>query len=268
LLLIQGDLFLKDNSAQEALRYFQEAMNIDPKSFLALRVARALREMGQYDEALQVLDAPLASQGNRIALLREKALILNRMKQHGEALRVYEKILEIEPSDRFVQKEIMRLRSLSQPGEKVVSELKRVVGLSSKKDNPQLRGLLAQKLKDIGEVREAVAEYQTASNLDPMNPYYLRQEGFCHYRLKDYNQAFRCLSEALRKNPSDFIAKDTLLKICRITGRLEEFLSLLEEISMLHPQYKRLLGTIKKIKKELNLSDGDCNRPEGGPLTD
>jgi tetratricopeptide (TPR) repeat protein len=45
-------------------------------------------------------------------------------------------------------------------------------------------------------VKEAMAEYERASHLEPHNPYFLKQQGSCHYRQKEYDRAIRCLKEA------------------------------------------------------------------------
>ena len=48
-----------------------------------------------------------------------------------------------------------------------VKELQAVIGMESKKDDAQLHGLLAQRLKGAGLVKEAAVEYKRASNLEP-----------------------------------------------------------------------------------------------------
>ncbi|MCK4729057.1 MAG: tetratricopeptide repeat protein, partial [Desulfobacterales bacterium] len=134
----------------------------------------------------------------------------------------------------------------------VVKELSAVVKIPSRKDDAQLHGYLGQKLKKTGQVQEAAAEYRTASQLAPDNLYFLKQEGFCYYRLKDYSKALECLEEAFRKDPADFIVKGTLEKIYTTLGRLDDFLPLLEDTLQLHPHNVKLMGKIKKIRKALD----------------
>jgi hypothetical protein len=206
--------------------------------------------MGNLTEALEELEKVLVVNPGNVSFLKEKAFVLNRLKRLDQALEVFEKIKNIAPDDPFVLKEILRLRSRSRPEAQVLKELQAVIGMESKKDDAQVHGLLAQKLKGIGQVREAAAEYRKASYLEPRNPYFLKQEGFCHYRLGEYGQAVSCLSEAFRKDPTDYYVRGTLEKGFKALGDLKGWLDLLEEVSLQHPDQKSLLGIIKRVRKK------------------
>jgi tetratricopeptide (TPR) repeat protein len=126
--------------------------------------------------------------------------------------------------------------------------------MESKKDDAQLHGLLAQRLKGAGLVKEAAVEYERASNLEPNNPYFLKQQGFCHYRQKEYDRAIHCLKEAFQKDPSDYVVRKTLEKSYEAQGDTGGFLTLLEETLLRHPDQKPLLGTIRRIRARSNAS--------------
>ena len=250
-LTVLGDLFLKQNSPKEALECFRQALAREPRDYLVLRSARALKEMKRFAEALEELEKVLVVKPKSFPFLKEKGLVLNRMKRFDRALEAFEKAKEISPEDSFVHAEILRLKSRARPEDQVVKEFQRVVSMESKKDDPQMHGLLAQKLKDAGQVREAAAEYRVASSLDPRNLYFLKQEGFCHYRDKNYPEAIRCLGEALRRDPADFRVRGTLETIYAARGETEKFLGLLEEVLRHHPGHKPTLGTVRKIRARL-----------------
>jgi tetratricopeptide (TPR) repeat protein len=250
-LTVLGDLLLKQNSPREALDCFRQAFAREPRDYLILRSARALKEMRHYAEALEELGKVLVVKPKSFPFLKEKGLVLNRMKRFDRALEAFEKAKDISPDDSFVHAEILRLKSRARPGDQVLKEFQRVVSMESKKDDPQMHGLLAQKLKDAGQVREAAAEYRIASSLDPRNLFFLKQEGFCHNRDKNYEEALRCLGEALRRDPADYVVRNTLEKIYSARGEMKKFLPLLEEILREHPEQKPILGTIRKIRKKL-----------------
>jgi Flp pilus assembly protein TadD len=210
--------------------------------------------MKLFDDALQELEKVLVVKPKSVPFLKEKAFILNRMKKFDQALETLERIKEISLDDAFVQKEILRLRSRRRPETQVVKELQAVIGMESKKDDAQLHGLLAQRLKGAGMVKDAAVEYKRASNLEPNNPYFLKQQGFCHYRQKEYDQAIHCLKEAFQKDPSDFVVRKTLEKSYEARGDIGAYLTLLEEILLQYPEQKSLLGTIRKIRTRLNAS--------------
>jgi tetratricopeptide (TPR) repeat protein len=252
-LSVLGDLLLKQRSPQQALDYYRQASLRDSRPYLVLKIARALKEMRQFDEALQELEKVLVVKPENLPLLKEKAVILNRMKRFDQALEVFNRVREIAPEDPFVQKEILRLRSRSRSDTQVLKELKAVVGMDSKKDDAQMHGLLAQKLKGAGLVREAAAEYKVASALEPGNPYFLKQQGFCHYREGSHDEAIHCLTEAFQIDPSDYVVLKTLEKSFEARGKREAFLALLEEVHRQHPDHRPLLGTLRRVRKKLNI---------------
>ncbi len=252
-LSVLGDLLLKQHSPQQALDCYRQASLRDSSPYLILKIARALKEMRQFWEAIQELEKVLVVKPNSLSFLKEKAIILNRMKKFDQALEAFEKIKEIAPEDPFVQKEILRLRSRSRPEAQVLKELQVVIGMNSRKDDAQMHGLLAQKLKGAGLVREAAAEYKTASTLEPSNSYFLKQQGFCHYREENYDEAIHCLEEAFRGDPSDYVVRKTLEKCYEAQGSMKRFLDLLQEALQQHPEQRPLLGTIKRVRKKLSL---------------
>jgi tetratricopeptide (TPR) repeat protein len=252
-LSVLGDFLLKQHSPLKALECYRQAYDFDPKPYFILKSARALKEMGNFDEALQELDKVLVTNPESLSFLKEKALVLNRMKKFDQALEIFEKIENLSPEDLFVKKEILRLRSRTRPETQVLKELRTVIGMESKKGDAQVHGLLAQKLKGAGQVREAAIEYERASSLEPQNPYFLKQQGFCLYRMGHHDKAIQCLSEAFRKDPSDYYVRGTLEKSYAALGDLKGLLDLLEETSRQHPEQKSLLGTIKKVRKKMGL---------------
>jgi len=189
-----------------------------------------------------------------IPFLKEKALLLNRLKRYDEALEIYEKLRVLAPGDSFVQKEILRLRARDRPQDQVLNDLQKVVGMDSKRDDAQMHGLLAEKLKGAGQVREAAAEYGAAAQLEPKNLYFIKQQGFCLYRLKKYGETIRSLSEVFKRDPSDYFVRSALEKSFEAEGNLKGLLDLLEETLHLHPDQKSLLGKIKRIRKRLDVS--------------
>lgn len=250
-LSLLGDLFAKDRMFERAIGCYRQAYGKAPNDHLILKTARAFKEMKRYDDALQELEKVLVVKPKHFTFLLEKALLLLRMNRRTEGLETFEKARVIRPDDAYVQKEILRLRSVDKSNEQAIAEIRKMTSMPSKKDDPQLHGLLADKLENAGQIREAAEEYKIAHDLQPDNVFFLKKQGYCYYREKDYDQALRCLAEALRRNPSDFYVRGTLKKIYEIRGDLGGFLTLLEEVLKRHPHEKTLYGAIRKVRKEL-----------------
>ena len=248
-LYVLGEIFAREKTFEEALECFRQASQRDPRPYLTLRIARMLREMGRCEEALETLDAQLIKDSENLPFLKEKALALVRLNRWDEALRCYEKVHAHLPDDPFVRKEVYRLRGRKQPAPQMIRELQAVVNIPSRKDDAQLHGLLGQKLKDAGKLSEALIEFKKARRLAPDNAYFLKFEGFCHYRLGAMQAAIEALSEAFRKDPNDFIVKSTLQKIYTTTDNISGFIDLVEDVLKAHPHNMKLVGILKGLRK-------------------
>ncbi|MCD6296747.1 MAG: tetratricopeptide repeat protein, partial [Deltaproteobacteria bacterium] len=139
---ILGEIFFKEKSFDQALQCFRHASQKDPRPYMILRVARTLRNMERYEEALETLDSILVSDRQNMGFLKEKGLVLGRMERWEQALEIYEKLREMDPNDSFVRKAIYDIKGKDRPADKLIRELEMVVTLPSGKDDPQLHGLL------------------------------------------------------------------------------------------------------------------------------
>lgn len=254
---VLGEVLFHERKYKEALPYFQVAATADPRSYLIRRVARTLNEMGRGEEAVDLLDNALVRDAQNPSLLKEKAVILNRMGLQDEALLVYKTLAGILPEDPFIKKEVMRLKSLNRSPEKTIRELEIALNMPSQRDNVQLRGLLAQQLKETGRLAEAAKQFETAWEREPDNPFFLKQAGFCYYKLEQYDKAVGTLSRAFKMDPADFIIKRTLETIYSSYGDLLELIDLFENIVQENPEQVALLGTIKKLKKKVDARKSD-----------
>jgi tetratricopeptide (TPR) repeat protein len=260
-LYILGEVSFRHKKLEKALEYFRQAAQKDSRPYLILRIAKVLREQGQYAEALETLDSALIKQKAYDGLLREKAVVLNRLGQTAAALKAYEDLLKIVPGDDFARKEVYRLKGRNRCGQEATDELKRIIKVSSEKNNPHLRGLLAQKLKEQGKLNDAAAEYYSAWQLNPDDLYLLKMAGFCYYRLGDYDKATEILSWAFKMEPGDYRVKATLTKLFKKNRDIKGFINLLEVILEDHPENMRLLGTLSSLKKQISQDDkGDMEQ--------
>jgi tetratricopeptide (TPR) repeat protein len=252
-LFVLGEIFFKEKKFDKALQCFHLAQQKDTSQYLTVRVAKTLREMERFNEALEIIDSVLVKESDNLRFLREKAMLLNRMNRPEEALKIYEKVYKLDPKDYFVRKEIYRLKGLKRPDEKTIEELEKVTKLSSQKDDAHLHGFLGLKLKKAGKLKEALSEFQTARQLAPEDFYFLKLEGFCHYQMGDYDEAIEDLSQVFRKDPNQYIVRKTLKKMYVTKGNLDEFIVLLEQVINDHPHNVKLFGILKGIKKEADV---------------
>ena len=250
-LYVAGEVHFRQGSFDEALNCFEQAVQRDKRPYLALRVAKTLRELGRYDQALERLDSMLLKRKGDLWALKEKALVLNRMGRHPDALSLYEELRARGLKDDFILKEIVRLKGVLNQEKVTAGELEKVVNLPSGRKNAQLQGLLGSRLKEEGRFREAARAFEVAAGLDPGNLYFVKQQGYCLYHAGKYPEALECLTSACRKDPNDYYVKETLKKIYVATDNIRVFIDFLEELLHDHPQNYKLLGTLKGVKKLL-----------------
>ncbi len=245
-----GEIYYREAKLREALQCFRQAALHDSRPYIVLRIARTLRELACFEEALNTLDAILKDDPDNIHFLREKALILNRMKDWDKSLETYERVLQLDHKDRFARRQIFRLKAMNRPEHTVIQELKKVMTLPSTKDDAHLHELLGQELREAGKLKEAAAEFRVARRLKPDNQYFLKQEGYCHYKLGDYSEATRILGQAFKKDPNDYFVRSALQKAYQHLQNPEGFITLLEETVEEHPGNMKLKGILKKLKKK------------------
>jgi tetratricopeptide (TPR) repeat protein len=182
-------------------------------------------------------------------LLRGLATAEVKLGRHSEAVRLYEKLLEFDPNDRFSYKELMRLRTAGAPEGEAASALKGLMRSGGRGKNPYLKALAADRLRGAGMLREAAAEYEAALSLEPGNAYALAQLGFCYRRLGDIGKAIDTLGKAFLADPTNPYVRRTLESMCKKDNRRPYLLDLVDEALKLHPDVKSLYGFRKRAAK-------------------
>lgn len=250
-LTVLGDIHFREGRLEEALEVYSQAAQTDHGAYLVWRIARTLRAMKRYAEAIERIEERLAKQPEDPKLLVEMALCLQQTGRIDEAVAVYEKVRQLMPHNEFAREQLLRLRARGREPAAVVRELETMSRMSSQKDCPGVQAALAEKLKEAGRPREAARAYHEAWRLNPQRLFYLKQEGYCHHRAGDEEAALQCLLQAVREDPDDPAVRNTLEKIYSIKGSPEDFVALLEALHERYPQNGRLIGVLKKARKAL-----------------
>jgi len=125
-------------------------------------------ENGEYDEALETLDASLELIPDRVATLYLKSTALTNLGRHGEALKVYDAALELNPGDAA---EILFNRGIA--------------------------------LEELGRPHEAIAAYDEALATEPDHGGALTNKGAILVEQGSGEEALRVLDAALEVRPGD-----------------------------------------------------------------
>ncbi len=246
---VGADLAIDNQNYVKAAELYQQLVDRRPNRYHYSRLVHALNRLGNHEEATQAGRQGLERFPDDPWLLRGLAAAEAKQGHREEAVALYEKVLELEPKDRFTYKELMRLRTSETSADEAASALKGLMRSGDRAKNPHLKALTADRLRKAGKDKEAAEEYEAVLNLDPGNAYALSQLGFCYRRLGRTDKAIETLGRAFLADPANVILRKTLESMSRSANRLEELASLVDEAIRLHPEIKMLFGMRRRVTK-------------------
>jgi len=75
----------------------------------------------------------------------------------------------------------------------------------TEQDVPSIHSYLGVALKDMGEYRQALEVLQQGARLDPERTDIFNLMGFCHFKLKEHEEAIQSFKKVIALNPSSAI---------------------------------------------------------------
>ena len=234
---------------REAAARFQELVDRRPNAYRLSRLVAAKNRLKEHAEAAAIARRALESYPDDPWTLRGLAAAEAALGRRDEAIAAYERLLAVEPKDRFAYKELMRLKTADASPEEAASALGGLMKAGGRDRNPQLKTLLADRLRKAGKLEEAVAEYESALALKPGDPYVCAQLGFTYKKLGREREAAETLSQALLAKPADPYVRKSLESLLTKRAELDRMLELIDEALKRHPHVKSLYGIRKRIAR-------------------
>ena len=151
---------------EEALRYFDEALRVQPNNLKALfNKAVMLQMLGKYVEAIKYYDEYLKINPYDPEAWSNKGMALRRMGRVNEAIECYEKGIDLNPEDATLwSNKGIALRSM-----KKIDEAIKCYDRALEID-PNDAGIWSNKgvaLQSVGRLEEAIKCYDRALEIDP-----------------------------------------------------------------------------------------------------
>jgi tetratricopeptide (TPR) repeat protein len=246
---VGADLSYDGRNFKKAASLYRQLVDRRPNRYHHSRLVYALNRIGKHEEASETARQGLERFPDDPWLLRGMAAAEAKRGRLDEAIELYEKVLELEPKDRYTYKELMRLRTSETSADEAASALKGLMRSGDRAKNPHLKTLAADRLRKAGKDEEAAEEYEAALTLDPGNAYALSQLGFCYRRLGRTDEAIDTLGRGFLADPNNVILRKTLESMSRSANRLEELAALIDEAIRLHPEIKMLFGMRKRVTR-------------------
>lgn len=247
-LMIKGDIAYRRRQYEEAISLYRQAYKSKEDPYLATRLIRALIRAGDMDEALSLCQQHLEQNPQRTAFKKLKASIYEKTGRQEEAKALYDEYLQDKPQDAFAYKEQIKLKLQGKSPQEAVRELRHLLKVGGRWQNPNLYTLLAGQLEKMGAHEEALEEYKKALELDPEDLFARKQMGFCLMRL-ERQEAIPYLEEAFSSDPSDYYIRSSLLSLYNRENLQERGMDFFVDIIRKHPEHKNLWGIVKKLEK-------------------
>lgn len=246
-LIVKGNVILSRRNCEEALKFFKQAYQVIKTDYAASRLIRTHIYLENYEEALSICQERLEGDSNELRFKKLEAEIYKKMDKTDKAVEIMEDYLS-ETDDEFAFKEKIELKLKNKSTEAAVRELKQLLKVDKFRKNIHLQTLLAEKLQELKEYKQAVEVYKEALLSDPGNSFIVKNLGMTLYKDKKYEKALPYLEQAFKDDPNDYYVRTTLEYIYKTLDKYQEgiefFKGIIKETGM-----NNLWGIIKKLAK-------------------
>lgn len=253
--------YLDHKYREEAMRYFDEILRLDPsnKEFLIRKGVLLLKEKTG-DQANQCFDKILSVDPNDSEALWGKGMIaLQIEKKPYQAVSYFDKALTIDPSDAQVW--LMKGFALSARGETWGTALEcfdKAIEINS--DDPRSWSGKGKVLQKKNELDKAISCYDQALRLEPKNWDTLMFKGFALTGKGNFGEAINCFDESLGLKKDNIEALRGKADALYLSDNFEQADSIYEIIIKLDEKYyeawrQKAFCLLKLNKKEEALND-------------
>lgn len=247
-MIIKGNVYYKRRKYKEAMEWFQGAFRYKRSTFCLQMLIKCMIKTNKINDAMLLLESEIKKVNKEdTRFLRSKAEILEAKGEVDAAIEVYAKILEFTPQDKFIYKELIRLKTRKLDNVRASEEISTLLKVPSYSKNEHLYLQQAENYKKQLKYEEAIDVYKKGLEVSPGNLFIKKQIGFCCNRLKKYDMAVKYLKEAFMQEPTDFILRKTLFSVLKTLNRREEIINLIESMGITGTSlYYALLNEAKK----------------------
>ena len=195
-----GAIMQKEGNYDEALRYYSKAEYLDPSNVnTRINVGTLYQQKGDYKTAIIAYDSILILYPDNIEANIYKAQSLAKLGKKAESQEIFKKVLAKDPSNEFVQNEMISMvRESATPAEFVDYV---------KKNNPDNAGYLlydyALDLHKKDKISDAISVYNEVIKLNPNNSEAYVNLAIAQSQDNDLEKALQTLESANAKFPNN-----------------------------------------------------------------
>ncbi len=253
-----GSAYLDQGQYEEALKYFDRALKIDPNDPYVLGYkGDALLDFGKFDEAVVIYKRALEIDPGDVITLANLGYTLSLLERYDEALVYYDKALSIEDDDFItLNNKGKTLFSLGKHDEALVY-FDKALDIVPKDIYP-----LSNKgstLSQMERYEEALNYFDKVLKIDPNNKTTLYEKGYALSQLDRYEESLDYYDRALKFEPSNVDALvGKAIALCELE-KYSKAKNLFDKVLAIEPENK---AATKGLKFTSNAIQGKIDQNE------
>ncbi len=251
-LLVLGQIAEERGDAAGALKWLEMVDASNPSNYIsaALKRAQLLAGSARLDEARAILhNLDVEGDDERVRLIISEAQLLRDAGQLDDALKLIDDALVTQKDNIDLLYEHAMLAEKAHQLELMERQLRKIIQLAP--ENQHAYNALGYSLADRNlRLQEAYDLIRKASDLAPEDPYIMDSLGWVEFRLGRYEQAEKTLRRAFAIKADPEIAAH-LGEVLWVLGREDEARELWRGASAKDPKNSTLKGTLQRLQVRL-----------------
>ena len=244
-----------------AIEQYQAAIEDDPESdYLRRKLIRLYARAGRVDEAVSNATDILQQDPENVEvrrLLGEIYLNLSVARRRGEpkesllrqAIEQYEKIQQIDPSDKDSLLQLANLYRQTREPQKTEEALKRLLDLDP--DSASATANLAFLYLDMGNTQQAIELLERLEGQGEASPNHLKALGAAYERAGEHGKASKVFEQLLEKGGNSLQNRQSLAHNLVLSGQFERALKEYQELVKVQPRNSEHHLRLSQIYREL-----------------
>jgi tetratricopeptide (TPR) repeat protein len=238
-----GEALTLSGKYDEALASLSEALKREPKNAIALRRrAEVYTARNDLKAAIEDLRASVEIEADVPTRLR-LAGALAEAKRYDEAVPLYQRILQDEPSNNEARTALAAVMIESGKGPEAIAELESLV--KAEPNRADLRAQLAELYLQRAQPEKGLEQYLAAAKIEPAQPTHQIGAAVSLVRLGRFQDAAGAARQALALNPKEDVAIFARTNLATALFKLDDFQNALGEYIRIF-DYQRKRGDRKR----------------------
>jgi len=246
----KGAMLGRVGKTDEAIKVLQDALALKPNYSLALNnMGVTLAVQNKETEAIQYFQQAIRYRPDYLDAKKNLAMAFEASRQYDKAERQFNEALSIDPENTDVHRRLGVLLHNLQRYDDAIAQFKEAIRFDSENADLYLSLGNAQMADNL--FAEAIASFEKVVRINPRSIEAYSNMGVAFMRLGDNDQAEKSFLETLKINPESVEALSNLGAVHYSQGRFHESLQKLGAAIKLRPSSKELRENIAMVIQQL-----------------